>query len=539
MAAMDMQNALPSICPNGINIPDGNGVQACCVADFYIGKTVFITGGTGFMGKVLVEKLLRACPGVHKIYLLIRPKRGQNAHDRLQQLLCSPLFDHVRKERPNDLGKILPIEGDITQPSLAISAKDREMLYDTVNLVFHSAATVKFDEKLKLSVTINMLGTQRLVELCKRMTHLKALVHVSTAYCNCDRKDIDEVIYPPPIDPEKISSLVDVLDESLVDSITPQLIGNRPNTYTFTKALAENWLKQHKGDLPLVIVRPSIVLSSYSEPVKGWVDNWNGPTGIIAATGKGVFRSMYCKIDKAADFIPVDMVINLMLVSAWKVAANPAPGSGDIPVYNCVSGLKRAITWKNFVDLCFVYLRKYPFSEVTWYPGGSVTSSRVHNTLCRYFLHYMPAYVLDGLCWITGKKRIMVHVQSKLTKAAACLEYFTTQEWNFDDTNVRLLNQSLSESDRRDFCFDASLVNWHEFIESYVLGIRRFIFKEELTTIDKARRNLRALYWQHRLVQLIAVMSLWHFLALRHAPLRQFWSRALRVMVHIVRMLPF
>lgn len=91
MAAMDMQNALPSICPNGINIPDGNGVQACCVADFYIGKTVFITGGTGFMGKVLVEKLLRACPGVHKIYLLIRPKRGQNAHDRLQQLLCSPV----------------------------------------------------------------------------------------------------------------------------------------------------------------------------------------------------------------------------------------------------------------------------------------------------------------------------------------------------------------------------------------------------------------------------------------------------------------
>lgn len=87
------------------------------------------------------------------------------------------MFDHVRKERPNDLGKILPIEGDITQPSLAISAKDREMLYDTVNLVFHSAATVKFDEKLKLSVTINMLGTQRLVELCKRMTHLKALVN--------------------------------------------------------------------------------------------------------------------------------------------------------------------------------------------------------------------------------------------------------------------------------------------------------------------------------------------------------------------------
>lgn len=45
-----------------------------------------------------------------------------------------------------------------------------------MNIVFHSAATVKFDEKIKLSVTINMLGTQCLVALCKRMANLEALV---------------------------------------------------------------------------------------------------------------------------------------------------------------------------------------------------------------------------------------------------------------------------------------------------------------------------------------------------------------------------
>ena len=73
----DVQNALP-------------GLQMS-VPEFYNGKTVFITGGTGFMGKVLLEKLLRACPGVSIIYLLIRPKKGQNAHERLQQLLCSPV----------------------------------------------------------------------------------------------------------------------------------------------------------------------------------------------------------------------------------------------------------------------------------------------------------------------------------------------------------------------------------------------------------------------------------------------------------------
>lgn len=78
MAAIEeVQSALPTI--------------QTSVGDFYAGKTVFITGGTGFMGKVLLEKLLRSCHGVSRIYLLIRPKRGQNAHERLQQLLCSPV----------------------------------------------------------------------------------------------------------------------------------------------------------------------------------------------------------------------------------------------------------------------------------------------------------------------------------------------------------------------------------------------------------------------------------------------------------------
>lgn len=102
------------------------------------------------------------------------------------------LFDPIRKERPNDLHKVLSIEGDITQPELAINSNDRSVLARNVNIVFHSAATVKFDEKLKLSVTINMLGTQRLVELCKRMEHLEALVskHSLLVFVNFDETNI-------------------------------------------------------------------------------------------------------------------------------------------------------------------------------------------------------------------------------------------------------------------------------------------------------------------------------------------------------------
>ena len=59
------------------------------IPEFYAGKNVFITGGTGFMGKVLIEKLLRSIPDVGSIYILIRPKRNKTIEDRKKDLLSS------------------------------------------------------------------------------------------------------------------------------------------------------------------------------------------------------------------------------------------------------------------------------------------------------------------------------------------------------------------------------------------------------------------------------------------------------------------
>lgn len=66
----------------------------------------------------------------------------------------------------------MPIAGDITLPELGISEDDQRKLIQNVSVVFHSAATVKFDEKLKLSINVNVQGTKRMVDLCKKMQHL-------------------------------------------------------------------------------------------------------------------------------------------------------------------------------------------------------------------------------------------------------------------------------------------------------------------------------------------------------------------------------
>ena len=69
------------------------------ISEFYNGTSVFITGGTGFIGKLVVEKLLRSCSGIENIYLLIRSKKNVNIKDRHLKVKNSPAFDLLRKKK--------------------------------------------------------------------------------------------------------------------------------------------------------------------------------------------------------------------------------------------------------------------------------------------------------------------------------------------------------------------------------------------------------------------------------------------------------
>ena len=82
---------------------------------------------------------------------------------------------------------------------LAMSEEDREILRREVNIVFHSAATVRFDDLLTRSVSLNVRGTKELMDLAKEMKNLISFVHVSTCYVHCHRQNevIREEIYPP------------------------------------------------------------------------------------------------------------------------------------------------------------------------------------------------------------------------------------------------------------------------------------------------------------------------------------------------------
>lgn len=472
------------------------------------------------MGKVLVEKLLRSCSGIENIYILLRPKKGKQVGQRLEEILNSELFSHLKEQQPYVIKKVIPIAGDITLPDLGINNSDRSTLIENVSVVFHSAATVRFDEPLREAANMNILGTKKVAELCKNMSNLVALVHVSTAYCNCDRKEIDEVIYPLPIDPEKFLEAVEWMDDQMLEALTLQVLKDQPNTYTFTKALAESYLVEQCHNLPVAIVRPSIVTATWKEPLVGWIDNYNGPTGMMIALGKGLLRAMMGDVTKVSDLIPVDVVINLMIAVAWEKANNR---SLSVPVYNCTSGPINKITWAEWNTTVIDLLIQNPSCHVVRYPSGTFLTSQFSNKIWRILDHYIPAYLFDLVRLFTGRKRRISRLYTKLHRAVDCLEYFTMNEWTFHCDNVLKLFQRMDEKDKKMFNFSVKSLNWSTYFQDYVLGTRRFVLKEDECTLPTARKNIKRLYTYSRLAYVLVSIFIWLMLMYRMKRLRIFW----------------
>lgn len=133
----------------------------------------------------------------------------------------------------------------------------------------------------------------------------------------------------------------------------------------------------------------------------------------------------------------------------------------------------------------------------------------------------------------------MLRIQNKLDKAAKCLEYFSTQEWRFLDDNVRELNASLSLEDRRLFSFDVTEIDWPKYIADYVLGIRSFIFKEQVSSLPQARKRLYKMLWIHRLSKLLLVLLMWRMLMLRSRVARSSWHFFIDLVLRLHRLIPF
>ncbi|KAI5640406.1 male sterility protein domain-containing protein [Phthorimaea operculella] len=439
---------------------------------------------------------MRSCPDLRKLYLLARPKKNKDIAKRLQEQFDDVLYEKLRKENPDFMDKIGIIEGDIGLINLGMKDEDRRKVIEEVEIIFHGAATVRFDEAIKLAVAINVRGTREMLQLARACNKLKAMVHVSTAYSNCPLKNIEEKFYESPLNGEKLIDLVETMDDKTLAEITPGLIGEYPNTYAYTKACAEDIVQKYSKGLPVAVVRPSIVIGTAKEPVAGWIDNVYGPTGVVVGAAVGLLHVLHCQPDAIADLVPGDMVVNACIATAWRTARDAPNNHEDAsqadlppPVYNFVSSEQCPITWEKFMAYNESYGRDVPTLQAIYYYMFRLTPNKFVYWLICLFLHWIPAYIADGVATLIGKKPMLRKAYTKIEKFSEVISYFALREWKFTNTNTQKLFAELCDADKHIFDFDLGSLVWSDYFYNYIRGVRVFLLKDPINTIPDGKKK--------------------------------------------------
>ncbi|XP_042415574.1 probable fatty acyl-CoA reductase 4 isoform X2 [Zingiber officinale] len=361
------------------------------ILEFLKGKSILITGSTGFLAKIFVEKLLRVQPEVKRLFLLIRAADAISAaQQRLQnEILDKDLF-RILKEKHGDgfpafaASKLCPVAGDITYPNLGIQDPDlQEKLCNEVEIVVNVAATTNFYDRYDVALSINVLGAKRVLEFARRCAKLEMLLHVSTAYVVGEQSGLilekrfgmGETLRGGSdhyLDIEAEIELAETrkmelqADPNVTEAAQRQAMKELglkraklfgwPNTYVFTKAMGEMVLGHLRpAELPLVILRPTIILSTLREPLPGWIEGTRTVDSLIIGYAKGKLSCLFGDLDLISDVIPGDMVVNAM---AAAMAAHA--GEGGEFIYHVGSSVRNPVAFSLIEQCGFRYFLENP-----------------------------------------------------------------------------------------------------------------------------------------------------------------------------------
>ncbi|XP_053677823.1 fatty acyl-CoA reductase wat-like [Anopheles nili] len=441
------------------------------VREFYNNATVLLTGGTGFVGKVLLEKLLR-CFDVKTVFLLIREKRNKSVVERLEEVFQDTIFDTIKSSSDNGkplLAKVVPIEVNFQSESVISTADRSRLLSEGVEVVFNVMASVKFNEDIETAIDTNVLSSRKLFLLTQELPHVRSIVHVSTFYSNCHRSHIEERIYEdlPFGGFDNILALFRHLTPDEKDQLKPLVLGPMPNSYTFSKRCAEVMIAQQFAQLPIAVFRPPIVTSAYREPSPGWVNNFNGPAGMVVPVIRGQVYWCYGADDATVHMVPVDYCVNALLAVGWDNALRNCPAQ-PVPVYNYAfrENLFRNREAGALLSLGIESKLGKVFGRYTIH----ITSSCFMRQL---FIHWLllQAWIADIYSSLNGKKRQHYDTIKRVVALEDSTSFFRCHSWTTENDSIRKLWERLPASDRKLLPFDVETLDWKDYFRHFVKGV--------------------------------------------------------------------
>jgi thioester reductase-like protein len=506
-------------------------------------RNILLVGVTGFIGKVWLVDLLENIPNIGKVTLLIRRNRTTAAQRRFEKIVEeSPTFDKLQERHGRNLGaflkeKVEVVEGDVSLPGLGLDPAVQERLAHSLDLIVNSAGLTDFNPDLRDALSSNVDSALHLLEFLRRCTRA-GLMHLSTCYVVGMRdgrvtEDLQDN-YNPTGDAEfdaerEIASMREMIERIETRSESPELtkalrrqaLGrgvdeaaapadelqgvlkrnrarwarNRlvrvamrraqhlgwPNIYTFTKSLGESLLARHGRDLPIAVVRPSIVESSERSPFTGWNEgiNTSGPLSYLLGTN---FRQLPTNERKCLDVIPVDMVCRGMSLIAAAVIARC-----HARMYQLATSAINPVNMGRSIELTGLAHRKHYRQQTSVDNWLKVKFETIPVSKQRYERLSIPMQkaVVSGInraaISLRMKKAPLARAERDLSRAEKLIELYEPfilhNEHVFESENARLLSAALPPEERSLFEFAPEAIDWWDYwINVHIPALRRWCY---------------------------------------------------------------
>ena len=443
--------------------------------------------------------------------------------------------------------KVHAVDGDLTYERLGMSDARYKELQDEVQIFINSGGLVNFDPPMDMSLHSNVIGAKQAVEFVRSCNDAVLLHVSTAYVCGTTPGRISEELHPPYEEyaqkaaeetgekiprsleeeiedvqqiAEKIRAEADESPRSdqfrhealeqvgeeredsdgyrrQYDTIRKKWIEQRlvdeglkraqsrgwNDTYTYMKALGEQMVAKTRGDLPVAIIRPSIIESSLADPRPGWLDGLRMADPLIVGFGKGRLPDFPADPDIILDIIPVDFVVNAILI-----AAKQTYHRRGIEVYHVATGSQNPLYFRNIVDGSHDHFIKYPMLDsgkpipppVWKYPGLEEFQGKLSRKLgvlraASRLLDLIP------LRWARQRNRRIAVIQNALEGLQYYIRIYgpyTRINFEFETSKIGQLSASLTAADQRRFDLDISKFDWQHYLQNvHIPGIKRFILK--------------------------------------------------------------